>query len=162
MSWKGSEQRFRPARRLVQFTGSGTKKLAGVASVVALGVLVGCGGGAPSTLLSSMSGTWVFTMTPTSFPSDVIQAKATLTQTGSAVDGQVMLGGNYSGCGTAAVMSGTVTGSSLALQLTQSQSTLTLTGSVNNGFTTASGTYTATVGQCLQNGGTGTWSATTQ
>ncbi len=141
------------------------KTIAAIALIAVLSPLNGCGDATPNTnntASPSMTGSWAFTMTPTDFPTDVIQATAALTQTGNSVDGPVTLGGNYSGCGTAAVMSGTVTGDALSLQLTQSQSTLTFTGAANAALTSASGTYTATAGECLQSGGTGTWPATKQ
>jgi hypothetical protein len=142
------------------------KKIAAIALVAVLSLSSGCGGNATpnanNTSSASMTGSWAFTMTPTDFPSDVTQAMAALEQTGNSVDGPVTLGGSYSGCGTAGVMSGTATGDALSLQLTQSQSTLTFTGAANAVFASASGTYAATTGQCLQNGGTGTWSATKQ
>jgi len=125
--------------------------------VATLGFLNGCGS---STSLPTMTGTWVFTLTPQASPSNVIQATAMLTQISDSVFGQVTLTGNGTACGTTAMMSGIVNGNALALHLTQAQSTLTFTGKASASFTSsASGTYTATTGKCLQNGGTGTWSA---
>lgn len=134
--------------------------LSGIALLVSCGGSSSNGNGAAS---ANMTGTWVFTMTPTDFSTDMIQATVPLTQAGNSVDGQVTLTpGAGTSCGTGGVMSGMATGNALSLQLTQSQSSLTLTGAANMGFTSASGTYTATAGQCLQNGGTGSWAAIKQ
>ena len=129
-----------------------------IALLVVLGLLNGCGS-APSL---PMNGTWLFTLTPTGSPADVIQATVALTQLNNSVFGPVTLTGNGAACGTTAMMSGTVNGPVLSLQLTQSQSKLSFTGKTTGGSPTttyASGKYSATSGQCLQNGGTGTWSA---
>jgi len=138
---------------------AGMKSIVRIALVVVLGLLNGCGSAPP---LPPMTGTWAFTLTPTGSPSEVIQATVALTQLGDSVFGPVTLTGNGAACGTNAMMSGTVNGVALSLQLTQSQSTLSFTGKATGGYpltSYASGKYTATSGQCLQNGGTGTWSA---
>lgn len=129
-----------------------------IALVVVLGFLNGCSSAPPLAL----AGTWVFTLTPSDASSGVIQATVPLTQFGNSIFGPVTLTGNGTSCGTTAMMSGTVNGDALSLQLTQSQSTLSLTGTATGGpplTYNASGKYTATTGQCLQNGGAGTWSA---
>ena len=137
------------------------KSMVRIALVVALGFLNGCGSGA--TPLPSLAGTWVFTLTPTASPSDVIQAVGALTELNShEVLGQLAVTGSGTACGPTAEMSGTVNNTTLLLQLTQSRSTITLKGTATTGLLSsvnASGTYTATTGACLQNGGTGTWSA---
>ena len=138
---------------------AGMKSIVRIALVVVLGLLNGCGS-AP--VLPPLTGTWAFTLTPTGSPSDVIQATVALTQLGNSVFGPVTLTGNGAACGATAMMSGTVNGVALSLQLTQSQSTLTITGKATGGYpltSYASGKYTASSGPCLQNGGTGTWSA---
>jgi len=138
---------------------AGMKIFLRIALVVLLGLLNGCGN---SPVLPPLTGTWSFTLTPTGSPSDVIQATVALTQLGNSVFGPVTLTGNGAACGTTAMMSGTVNGVALSLQLTQSQSTLKFTGKATGGYpltTYASGKYTASSGPCLQNGGTGTWSA---
>jgi len=131
------------------------KSLVRTALVVALGFVSGCN---PSPN-PAMTGTWLFTLTPTDSPTNVVQATATLTQLGNNITGQVTLTGNASSCGNTATMTGTVQGNVLALQLTQSLSALTFTGQANTAFTSASGTYSATTGPCLQNAGPGNWSA---
>lgn len=136
------------------------KSIVRIALVAVLGFLNGCGQG---TTLTSLSGTWVFTLKPADSPSDLIQATVGLSQIGNELSGQVTLTGNGTSCGTQAAMSGFVNGNALSLRLTQSQSTLTLTGTATTGVTiNASGAYTATAGQCLQNGGKGTWSGSLQ
>lgn len=135
------------------------KSIAGFALVLALGFLSGCGSG--QSPLPSLTGTWVFTLTPANSPSNVIQATAALTQLkNNVLLGQVTLKGSGTSCGTMAEMTGTLSGSSLTLQLTQSPSELILRGTATTALTVnASGAYTATTGQCLQDGGTGTWTA---
>jgi hypothetical protein len=125
---------------------------------MALGFLNGCGSG--TSPLPTLTGKWVFTMTPANSPSDVIQASGALTQLpNNVLLGQVTLQGGTS-CGTLAQMTGTVNGNTLVLQLTQSPGKLSLKGTATTSLTVnASGTYTATSGQCLQNGGSGTWTA---
>jgi hypothetical protein len=54
------------------------KSIVRIALVLALGFLNGCGSG--ETPLPSLTGTWVFTLTPANSPSDVIQATTALTQ----------------------------------------------------------------------------------
>jgi hypothetical protein len=125
--------------------------------LVVLSCLIGCG----STPLP-LNGTWLFTLTPTDSSAGAIQATVALTEIGNSVFGPVTLTGNGSACGTAAMMSGTISGNALSLQMTQSQTTLNFTGKTSGGApltTYASGKYTATAGACIQNGGTGTWSA---
>src|ERR1700685_4477252 len=127
--------------------------------VVALGFLNGCGSG--QTPLPSLTGTWLFSLTPANSPSNVIQATAALTQLNNNILlGQVTLKGSGTSCGTQAQMTGSLSGNSLILQLTQSPSELILKGTATTALTVnASGTYTASSGQCLQNGGAGNWSA---
>jgi hypothetical protein len=108
----------------------------------------------------ALTGTWLFTLTSSGSPAEVIQLTANLTQLGNAITGQVTLSGNGAACGTTASMSGTVKGNNLTLQLVQQESTIEFTGTANQAFTSASGTYTATAGTCLQNGSGGSWSAT--
>ncbi len=145
------------------FTSPDMKSFVRIALVVALGFLNGCGSGTSS--LPPLTGTWLFTLTPAASPSEVIQALGTLRQVNSnsnEVSGQVTLTGSGTACGTMAEMSGILNGSNLTLRLTQSQSTISLTGTANTTVLSginASGKYTATAGPCLQNGGTGTWSA---
>jgi hypothetical protein len=131
------------------------KNIAGLALVLALGLVTGCNP-SPS---PAVTGKWLFVLTPSGSPSNVIQATANLTQLGSQIIGQVTLSENAAACGTTANMSGTVKGNTLTLQLVQLQSTVNFTGTANLAFTSASGTYTATAGPCLQNGGSGSWSA---
>lgn len=133
------------------------KSIVRFALVLALSFLNGCGSG--QTPLPSLTGTWVFTLTPASSPSNVIQATASLTQLNNNVLlGQVTLKGSGTSCGTMAEMTGTLSGNSLILHLTQSPSELILKGTATTALTVnASGTYTASSGQCLQDGGTGTW-----
>jgi len=120
--------------------------------------LSGCG----STQPLFLGGTWVFTITPSGSTSEVIQGSATLTQLGNSIFGPVTFSGSGTSCGTQGMMSGTVNGNAVSLHLTQSQNTLSLTGLVTGGpplTYNALGKYTASMGQCLQNGGTGAWSA---
>jgi hypothetical protein len=131
------------------------KNIARIALVLAFGFLSGCN---PSPN-PAMTGTWLFVLTPTGSASEVIQATADLTQLGNQVIGQVSLSENAAACGTTASMTGTVKGNTLTLQLAQLQSAIDFTGTANLAFTSASGTYTATAGSCLQNGGSGSWSA---
>jgi hypothetical protein len=135
------------------------KSIVCFALVVALGFLNGCGSG--QTPLPSLTGTWVFSLTPANSPSNVIQATAALTQLNNNILlGQVTLKGSGTSCGTMAEMTGQVSGNTLTLQLTQSPSELILKGTATTTLTVnASGTYTASSGQCLQDGGTGTWTA---
>jgi hypothetical protein len=135
------------------------KSVVRIALVLALGFLSGCSSGIPP--LPAMNGTWIFTFTPANAPTDVIQATAILTQNRyNAVFGPVTLSGSGTSCGTVAVMSGTIAGDNLSLQLTQSPGTLNLRGTANLQLNFhASGAYTATTGECLQNGGAGTWTA---
>lgn len=135
------------------------KSIVRFALLLTLGFLNGCGSG--QTPLSSLTGTWVFTMTPANAPSNVIQATAALTQLkNNVLLGQVTLKGSGTSCGTQAQMTGSLSGNSLTLQLTQSPSELILKGTATTALTvTASGAYTASSGQCLQDGGTGTWTA---
>lgn len=119
-------------------------------------------GGCSSTPPLFLGGTWAFTIIPSDSSSAVIQATVEFTQLGNSIFGPVTFSGNGTSCGTQAMMSGTVNGDALSLQLTQSQSTLTFQGMATGGPPLtyyASGKYTATTGNCLQNGGTGTWSA---
>jgi hypothetical protein len=132
------------------------KILVRVALIVALCFITGCN---PSPN-PALSGNWVFTLTPTDDPSNIIQANASLTQLGTNVTGPVTLTGNGFTCGTTATMTGTVQGNVLVLQITQSVSSLGLNGTANQAFTSANGTYTVSTGPCLQNAGSGTWSAT--
>jgi hypothetical protein len=131
------------------------KNVARITLVLALSFLSGCN---PSPN-PAMTGTWLFALTSSGSPSEVIQATANLTQLGNTIIGQVTLSGNGASCGTTASMSGTVKGNNLTLQLVQLQSTIEFTGTANLAFTSASGTYTATAGPCLQDGGGGSWSA---
>jgi hypothetical protein len=135
------------------------KSIVCFALVIALYFLNGCGSG--QSALPSLTGTWVFTLTPSNSPSNVIQATAALTQLNNNVLlGQVTLKGNGTSCGTMAQMTGQLNGNTLTLQLTQSPSELLLKGTATTTLTVnASGKYTATSGQCLQDGGTGTWTA---
>ncbi|HXM64074.1 MAG TPA: hypothetical protein VN950_24645 [Terriglobales bacterium] len=135
------------------------KSIVRFALLLALGLLNGCGSG--QTALPSLTGTWVFALTPANSPSSVIQATAALTQLkNNLLLGQVTLKGSGTSCGTQAQMTGSLSGNSLILQLTQSPSELILKGTATTALTVnASGTYTASSGQCLQNGGTGTWTA---
>jgi hypothetical protein len=123
--------------------------------LLALGFLNGCGGTVQN---NTMTGTWVFNLTPAASSSQAIQLTADLTQINDSVFGMVTLIGDAASCGTTANMSGVVNGNSVALQITQSQTTLTFTGKTNATLNTSSGSYTATSGQCIQNGGSGTWS----
>jgi hypothetical protein len=135
------------------------KSILRFALVVALGLLNGCGSG--QSPLPPLTGKWIFTMTPANSPSNVIQASGTLTQLqNNVLLGQVTLQGSGTSCGTLAQMTGTINGNALVLQLTQSPGALSLKGTATTSLTVnASGTYTATSGECLQNGGTGTWTA---
>jgi len=131
------------------------KTLARTALLLVLGFITGCN---PSPN-PALSGTWVFTLTPTEDPSNVIQATASLTQLGTNVTGPVNLTGNGFSCGDTATMTGTVQGNVLVLQLTQEVSSVGFNGTANQAFTSANGTYTVSTGPCLQNLGTGTWTA---
>ena len=132
-------------------------KIVRMVAVVALVYLGGCN----PTPSPAMTGTWVFTLSPTNSFSTV-QATANLTQQASAVSGSVSLAGNSGTCSTTATMSGAVSGQNLTFIITQSQSTIvTLSGTANTAFTSASGNYTTTAG-CLQGAGTGTWTAVLQ
>jgi hypothetical protein len=135
------------------------KSIVRFALVVAVGFLNGCGSG--QSPLPSLTGKWVFTLTPANPPSNVIQASGALTQLqNNVLLGQVTLQGSGTSCGTLAQMTGSVNGNAILLQLTQSPSALSLKGTATTSLTVnASGTYTATSGQCLQNGGNGTWTA---
>jgi hypothetical protein len=68
------------------------------------------------------------------------------------------LTGDATACGTTANMSGVVNGNSVSLEITQASTTLTFVGKTNSTLNLSSGSYTASAGQCIQNGGTGTWS----
>jgi hypothetical protein len=127
--------------------------------VLALGFLNGCGSG--QSALPSLTGTWVFTLKPSNSASNVIQATAALTQLNNNILlGQVTLNGSGASCGTRAEMTGSLSGNNLTLQLTQSPAELILKGTATTALTVnASGAYTASTGQCLQDGGTGTWTA---
>jgi len=131
------------------------RNIARVALISALTFLGGCN---PSPN-PAMTGTWLFALTSSGSPAEVIQATANLTQLGDTIVGQVTLSGNGASCGTTASISGTVKGNNLSFQVVQLQSTIQFTGTANLAFTAASGTYTATAGPCLQNGGGGSWSA---
>jgi hypothetical protein len=137
------------------------KRISGFALVFLLGlVFLGLVNGCGSTP-QYLAGTWQFTFTPGSSSAQSIQATAVLTQLGNSIFGPVTLAGNDISCGTQAMMSGNVNGYNMILALKQSQSTLTFTGTATGGFPstyTASGKYSASTGQCLQNGGSGTWS----
>lgn len=130
------------------------KDILRIVLIVALGFLNGCG----TTTNNTMTGTWTFTLTPTVPPSQAIQVTADLTQINNSFFGPVTLTGDAAACGTMAQMSGTVNGNALSLQITQAQTTITLTGKTNSTLSSSSGTYTATSGQCILSGGTGTWS----
>jgi len=130
------------------------KNITRIVLVVALGFLNGCG----TTTNNTVTGTWTFTLTPTSPPSQAIQITADLTQINNSFFGQVTLTGNATACGTTAQMSGTVHGNALSLEITQAQTTITLTGKTNSTLSSSSGTFAATSGQCILSGGTGTWS----
>jgi len=110
----------------------------------------------------ALTGTWMFTLTPADNPLLVIQAQADLTELGNNVTGTVTLSGTTFSCGNNATMSGVVKGNALTLELTQEQSSVTLTGQANQAFTSASGTYSAATGPCLENMGSGNWSAVLQ
>jgi len=131
------------------------KNVARIVLVVALGCLNGCSG---TNMNHTMTGTWVFTLTPAGSPSQEIQLTVGLTQINNSVFGQVTLTGNATACGTTANMSGLVNGNSVSLQLTQAQTTLNFVGKTNATLNLSAGSYTASSGQCIQNGGTGTWS----
>jgi hypothetical protein len=133
------------------------KNVVRIALLAALLFLNGCG---TQSALPPITGNWVFTLTPANSSSGVIQATAALTQLRNTVLGQVTLTGNGAACGTTAIISGTINNNALSLQITQLQSTITLKGSATTSLTlNATGAYTASTGRCLQNGGTGTWSA---
>jgi len=131
------------------------KDLARILLVVALGFLNGCGSSSQN---FTMTGTWVFTLTPAASSAQVIQLTADLTQINNSFFGQVTLMGNAAACGIYAQMSGTVNGTALSVQIMQNQTTLTLKGQTNATFNSSSGSYTATTGGCIQNGGAGKWS----
>jgi len=134
---------------------SNMKDIARIVLVVALGFLNGCGS-SPQNF--TMTGTWVFSLKPAASPSQVIQLTADLTQINDTFFGQVTLTGEAASCGVNAQMSGTVNGSTVALQIMQNQTTLSFKGKTNARLNSSAGSYTATAGQCIQNGGTGTWS----
>ena len=131
------------------------KDMARIVLVVALVFLSGCGS-SPQNF--TMTGTWVFSLKPAASPSQVIQLTADLTQINDTFFGQVTLTGEAASCGTYAQMSGTVNGNTVAIQIMQNQTTLTFNGKTNDTLNSSAGSYTATSGQCIQNGGTGTWS----
>jgi hypothetical protein len=131
------------------------KDIARIVLVVALGFLNGCG---TSPMNYTMTGTWVFSLSPAASSSQAIQLTADLTQINDTFFGQVTLTGDAASCGTYAQISGTVNGSALALQIMQNQTTLTFKGKTNATLNSSSGSYVATTGECIQNGGTGTWS----
>jgi len=130
------------------------KDIARILLVVALGFLNGCGS---SPMNFTMTGTWVFSLKPAASASQVIQLTADLTQINDSFFGQVTLTGDAAACGINAQMSGTVNGDSVALQIMQNQTTLTFKGKTNATLNSSAGSYTATGGDCIQNGGTGTW-----
>jgi hypothetical protein len=132
------------------------KRFVCAAVVVSLCLMSGCGSSLPT-----LAGQWVFTLTPSDAPSAVTHATATLTQlSNNSLFGQVYLTGSGTACGPQAEITGIVSGSDLTFHLTQSQNTLTLKGTATGGVTlTATGTYTANSGPCIQDGGSGTWTA---
>jgi len=134
---------------------SNMKDIARIVLVVALGFLNGCGSSSQN---FTMTGTWVFSLKPAASPSQVIQLTADLTQINDTFFGQVTLTGEAASCGINAQMSGTVNGNTVAIQILQNQTTLTFKGKTNDTLNSSAGSYTATSGQCIQNGGTGTWS----
>jgi hypothetical protein len=129
--------------------------VAPIVLLVALGFLNGCGSSVQN---NTMTGTWVFNLTPAASSSQAFQLTADLTQINNSVFGQVTLTGAAAACGTMANISGVVNGNAVSLEITQSETTLTFTGKTNATLNTSSGSYAATTGQCIQNGGTGTWS----
>jgi len=134
------------------------KSVARTALVVALLFLNGCGN---SIVPPQLNGTWAFTLKP-SGSSNVIQVTAALTQVDNSISGPATLIGSAASCSSEATMSGTVSGNALNLDLTQYGDTLNFQGTTTGGppvTTSASGKYAATSGPCIQNGGTGTWSA---
>ena len=124
---------------------------------VGLFFLAGCG----STVPPQLTGTWAFKLTP-SGSSNTIQFTATLTQVNNSLYGPVTLTGDAASCNEQAQMSGTVSGNALNLEVTQYSNALDLQGTATGGVpttTAASGKYAATSGPCIQNGGSGTWTA---
>ena len=128
-------------------------KVVRIALLVVVGFLTACNPASNP----AMTGTWIFTLTPTG-SATALQATANLTQLGVGVSGQATLMGNDTSCGATASMSGAVKGNALTFLLTQSQGTINLTGTANAAFTSAAGTYAAS-GTCFESLATGTWSA---
>jgi hypothetical protein len=107
---------------------------------------------------AAMSGTWAFTLTSANSP--VIIVTASLTQSGSQINGPVTLNSGNSACGTSGTITGNIQGNSLTLQITQFQSQAFLNGTTNQAFTSATGTYTTGgAGNCFGSGAFGSWSA---
>ena len=134
------------------------KNFVPIAWAAALLFLSGCGNSLPQTQLN---GTWAFTLTP-SGTSNVIQFTAALTQVNNSLYGPATMTGSAASCSEQAQVSGTVSGNALNLQLTQYSNALDLQGTTTGGApttTSASGKYAATSGPCIQNGGSGTWTA---
>ena len=145
--------RSQPRGKLFIDSHSDMKNITRIVLVVALGFLNGCG----TTTHNTMTGTWTFTLTPTAPPSQAIQVTADLTQINNSFFGQVTLTGDATACGTTAQMSGIVNGNVLSSQITQAQTAITLTGKTNSTLSSSSGTFTASSGQCILSGGTGTF-----
>jgi hypothetical protein len=134
------------------------KKVVWMLWVVGVLLLNGCGN---STTPPQLNGNWAFTLKP-SGTSNVIQFTATLTQVNNSLYGPVTLAGNAASCNEQAQISGSVSGNALNLEVTQYSNALDLQGTTTGGApttTAASGKYAASSGPCIQNGGSGTWSA---
>lgn len=132
--------------------------IAGVTLVLVLVLLEGCSA-VPN---AAVTGNWLFKLTTSG--SDVILATVNLTQNGSDVSGQAIMGGSGVSCGATGEMfaSGTVKGDTVTLQFTQFPNIVVLSGTANVTFTFLTGTFTETGGSCLPNGGIGSWSAALQ
>jgi hypothetical protein len=115
-------------------------------------VINGCGSSP-----GPMAGTWLFSLTSGVSLNQVL-ATANLKQSGSEITGTVTFSGSIS-CNADTSVLGTLKGNALHVQFVQSQSIADLTGTVNLAFTSGSGTYIIEGSSCLQDFGSGTWSA---
>jgi hypothetical protein len=129
-----------------------------------LGVLLLCGCLAGCGSAPSLTGNWQFTL-KSSVNGNTYTGTASIQQTSGTVgseggsdpvSGTVNL--SNAPCGTAAPLSGTISGSSVVLTITEGGHPISLTGSVNAAFTAMSGDYTESYGGCT-NGDFGSWAA---
>jgi hypothetical protein len=124
--------------------------------LAALIVMIGCGSGTNTPNPLTVSGKWKFALNSSVEGGSNYTGLAQLTQTISAVNGQMVL--NNSPCATNATVTGTVNGYNVTFQMTVGGQVVTLIGTVNSVFQSMSGTYTAQANGCLK-GDFGSWSA---